>query len=107
MADGQATLLGHSKKVMVETNTGAQPLVSARDVREQAALAAFALPQLVYRIYSAFLTQVVVGSVRLIDKHRRVLAAQFLAALDESRRREAARVINRYRHLIDGDEYRG
>ena len=104
MSDGQAALLEHSKKVLMEAKISVQTLATAHGIREQAGFAASAFPMLVYRIRKAFLARMFVDPVHLINKHRRVVVAQFLAALGESRRREAARVIDRYRHLIEGGD---
>jgi hypothetical protein len=104
MADQQAALLGRSKKAFMETKMSVQTLATTRGIREQTGFAAPALPMLVYRINRAFLTQIFVVPAHLINKHRKTLVAQFLAALSESRRGEAARVINRYRHLIDDEQ---
>lgn len=104
MANGQAALLGHSKKVLMETKMSVQTLATARGIREQVGFAASAFPMLVYRISKALLAQIFFVPVHLINKHRKVVIAQFLAALGESRRREAARVIVQYRHLIEGTE---
>ena len=105
-SDGRraTALLGPSKNVLVETNMSVQTPAAARGIRERAGFAASALPTLVYRINKAFLTQIFVVPVHLTNKHRKAFVAQFLAALRESRRREAARVITLYRHLTEGDE---
>ena len=105
MADGQAALLGRSKKVLMETKMSVQTLTGTRDIREQTGPAAAALPFFVYRIYKAFLAHVLFVPLHLVSKHCKVLVAHFLIVLGESRRQEAARVIHRYRHLIDGEGY--
>lgn len=39
-----------------------------------------------------------------ISKHCRAFLARIAAALDETRRREAARIIHQYRHLMNNDK---
>jgi hypothetical protein len=106
MANGQAALLGPSKIVLTETKMSVQAITTAPAIRAQTGSAGPSLPLLIYRINKAFLTQIVVVPVNLINKHRKALGAHFLAALHETRRREAARAIDRYQHLIEGDGYR-
>jgi len=106
MANGQAALLGPSKKVLTETKMSLRALTTVSTIRAQTESGGPSLAVLIYRIIRAFFTQTLVVPVNLISKHRKALVAQFLAALRETRRREAARAIDRYRHLIDGDGYR-
>jgi hypothetical protein len=42
--------------------------------------------------------------VSRINEHRKDFFAHILAALDESRRRESARILRQYRHLIDDSD---
>ena len=39
-----------------------------------------------------------------VSEHCRAFFARTMAALDRTRRREAARIIHRYRHLMDDDK---
>jgi len=106
MVDGHAPCWAFEKgSYRMETKMSAQTLAKTSDIHEQAELAGSGLPALVYRSCKAFLTQVLVGPVHHINKRRKLLVAQFLTALGESRRREARRIIDRYRHLIDRDEF--
>jgi hypothetical protein len=84
----QSARLEYLKQTLMEIKKmSVQALASASGTLDQSRRARFALPILVYRI----------------NEHCRAYFARIIAALDETRRREAARIIHRYRHLIDND----
>ena len=100
----QAAMLAYPKQTLMETEMSVQALEPASGPLEQSRLARSVLPILAYRIRKAFFAQLLVILVYRINEHCRGFVAQIMAALDETRRREAARIIRRYRHLIDNDK---
>ena len=105
MANRQVALSGPSNQFLTETKMSVQALTTPT-IRAQTGSAGPPLPLLIYRINKAFLTQIIGLPVNLINTHRKALVEHFLAALHETRRREAARAIDRFQDLIDGDGYR-
>jgi hypothetical protein len=103
----QAAVLGHPKQFLMETKMSVRALTPVNSTRERSGFWLSALPVLVSRtdeLRKAFLAQILAILVHRLDKHGRIFVAQIMAALKEARRREAVRIIHRYRHLVHNDE---
>jgi len=105
----QAAVLGHPKQIRMETEMSVHALTTGNGIRERSGFSLSVLPLLVNRtdeLRKAFLTQVLAALVHRTSKYGGIFLAQVVAALDKTRRTEAARIIHRYRSLIDNDKYR-